>query len=92
MGLRLGIAIGFAIGYVMGSKAGRERYEQIRSWTQSVTSSQPAQQIGTEVRGVASRAGSALESKATEQVTKVTGRIRNKPDVPSNGPRTPPPG
>lgn len=95
MAFRLGLVFGAAIGYVLGAKAGRERYEQISSMTQSLAGSEPAQQVGTEVRKAASRAGEVLESQAARQVSKVTSRLnsgqrRAQSDGPA-GPRTVPP-
>ena len=73
---RLGVLVGLAIGYVMGARAGRQRYEQIASAARSLTRSKPAQQIGAEVRDVANRASTAIEEKATDGVTRVTGKAR----------------
>ncbi|HUH07137.1 MAG TPA: hypothetical protein VML96_04940 [Egibacteraceae bacterium] len=73
---RFYLMLGIAIGYVLGSRAGRERYEQIRSAWLSITKSEPAQQIGAEVRGVASRAGHALEDRASQGVHRVTAMVR----------------
>lgn len=78
MRLRLGLFLGFAIGYVLGAKAGVQRYEQIQQLWSSVSRSEPAQQLGTEVRDVANRASDVLEQKAAEGVDKVTGLIGNK--------------
>ena len=36
MKFRTGLAIGLGVGYVLGAKAGRERYEQIVSFLDSV--------------------------------------------------------
>lgn len=30
--MRTGLVVGLAVGYYFGAKAGRERYEQLRSW------------------------------------------------------------
>lgn len=76
MRFRLGLFLGFAIGYVLGSKAGRQRYEQIMSLWGTVSQSEPAQQIGSEVRDVATRAGHTIEEKASEGVGKVTEMVR----------------
>lgn len=89
MRLRLGLIIGFAIGYVLGAKAGRERYEQISRLYQQMSGSQPAQQIGAEVREAATKAGHTIEQKASEGVGKVTEMARrNGGDDPV--PPTPP--
>lgn len=95
MAFRLGLVFGAAIGYVLGAKAGRERYEQISSMTRSLAGSEPAQQVGTEVRKAASRAGEVLETQAAKQVSKVTTRLntgqRESPSDGPAGPRTVPP-
>ena len=77
---RLGFALGLVAGYVLGAKAGRERYEQIQSLWGSVKSSDAAQQLSSEVSGAASKAGKAVEEKATESVNKVSKMVRNTAD------------
>jgi hypothetical protein len=72
MRFRLGLVLGFGAGYVLGAKAGTERYEQIRQLWGSVSGSEPAQQLGAEVRSAASRAGEVLEQKAGEGFERVT--------------------
>lgn len=92
MAFRLGLVLGAAIGYVLGAKAGRERYEQLSSLGRSLAGSDPAQQVGTEVRKAASRAGDLLETRASKQVAKVTGRFTTGQRGPEpNGPPTVPP-
>jgi hypothetical protein len=43
MRFRVGLLAGFATGYYLGSKAGRERYEQIRSWIDDARRSRPVE-------------------------------------------------
>jgi predicted membrane chloride channel (bestrophin family) len=88
MRFRLGLLLGFAVGYVLGSKAGTERYDQIRKLWGSVAASEPAQQLGTELRTVADRASDVLEQKASEQVDKVTELVQGG-DGGGNGRTTP---
>lgn len=90
MRFRLGLFLGLAIGYVLGTKAGRQRYEQIRSLWGTVSQSEPAQQIGAEVRDVAAKAGSTIEEKASEGVSKVTEMVRGGNGVESSIGRVPP--
>lgn len=91
MRFRLGLLIGFGIGYVLGTKAGRERYEQLRGMWGSVSGSAPAQQITSEVREAAHRAGERIEHKAAEGVSRVTELVRRGDDGPNgHGPETTP--
>lgn len=83
MAFRLGLILGLAIGYVLGARAGRERYLQLEQWGRKVSRSQPAQQLSQEVRTAASRASDRIESKATEQVARVTNLVRSGGNEPS---------
>lgn len=76
MRFRLGLFLGLAIGYVLGARAGRARYEQIaKAWSQ-FRRSEPAQQLGADLKVAASRAGQTVEQKASEGVAKVTDLVR----------------
>jgi hypothetical protein len=83
MRFRLGLMIGFGAGYVLGSKAGRQRYEQIRGLWGSVSGSEPAQQLGAEVRDAAHRASERIEHKAAEGVSRVTELVRGGDEGPN---------
>jgi hypothetical protein len=85
MRFRLGLLIGLAAGYVLGARAGRQRYEQIMSTWRGVRRSEPAQQLTSEVRQVATRATHALEEKAAEGVQKVTQLARSRGHGEGNG-------
>jgi diacylglycerol kinase family enzyme len=78
MRFRLGLFLGFLIGYVLGAQAGRQRYEQIRSWANQIMGSESAQRIQAEVRSAASQVGDTLEHRATEGVTDVTSMVREQ--------------
>ena len=54
---------GLAIGYVLGTKAGRERYEQIVSYTRQVTGNDRVQQVATSVRNQAGKAATVAQDK-----------------------------
>jgi hypothetical protein len=77
MRFRLGLFLGLAIGYILGAKAGKQRYEQIMSMWGTISRSEPAQQIGAEVRDVAARAGEVIEQKAAEGVEKVSEMVHS---------------
>ncbi|GAB3646808.1 hypothetical protein [Glycomyces tarimensis] len=54
---------GLGIGYVLGTKAGRERYEQILSWTRQVTGDDRVQHVATSVRTQANKAATVAQDK-----------------------------
>ena len=72
MRLRLGLITGFAAGYILGAKAGQERYEQIRQQFNELMGTEQAQQLQSQMRDVASRAGEVIESK-TAKVSEMVG-------------------
>jgi hypothetical protein len=77
LSFRLGVVIGGLAGYVLGARAGRQRYEQIARAARSAARSKPAQQLNTEVRSVASRAGDLVSSKASEGANLVVGLVKD---------------
>jgi hypothetical protein len=77
MKFRFGLIIGLAIGYVLGAKAGYERYQKIQSTWRSVRRSDPAQRLGSEVRGFADRAGTRIEQKASRGVDQLSEQLRS---------------
>lgn len=54
---------GLGVGYVLGAKAGRERYEQILSWTRQITGDDRVQHMATTVRDQAGKAAEAAQGK-----------------------------
>ena len=72
MRLRLGLITGFAAGYVLGAKAGQERYEQIRQQFNELMGTEQAQQLQSQMREVASRAGEVIEEKTSTATAKVS--------------------
>ena len=72
MRMRMGLLIGLGTGYVLGAKAGQERYEQIRQQFNQLMGTEQAQQLQSQVREAAGRAGEVLEEKATEGINKVS--------------------
>jgi len=63
--MRTGLVVGFAVGYYFGSKAGRERYEQIRSWLDQVA---PAEKVRAAVELGIERLRDVAEPDAFEGV------------------------
>lgn len=78
MTFRLGMIIGGAVGYVLGTRAGEERYAQIQQAYRKLKGSEPAQKVGAEVRDLVNEAGETLETKATDSVSRVTGKVRSE--------------
>ena len=72
MRMRLGLIAGFGAGYVLGAKAGQQRYEEIREGFNKLMGTEQAQQLQSQVRDVAGRAGQVIEEKASDGVAKVS--------------------
>ena len=89
MKFRFGLIIGIAVGYVLGSRAGYERYQQIQSRWRSVRRSERAQRLGSEVRGLADRAGSRFGDKASRGVDQVSSQVRDDSSSESTGSASP---
>lgn len=92
MRFRLGLVTGFAVGYTLGAKAGHERYEQICEMGRKLAGTEPAQQLQSEVRYAAEKAGAVIEDKASEGVAKVSELVHhNQSTPPEDGTSTLPP-
>jgi hypothetical protein len=61
MKFKTGLVIGIGVGYVLGARAGRERYEQLKSVLDSVTSNRQV------------RKAAAVASKSTEGARNLAG-------------------
>ncbi len=85
MRMRFGLLVGFCVGYVLGAKAGRERYDELMQMWGSISRSQPAQQLGEDVRVAASRVSETIERKASEGAEKVTSMVRGGSSDAGNG-------
>lgn len=70
--------IGFGVGYVLGAKAGQERYTEIMDGFNRLMGTEPAQQLQADVRDAAQRAGSLIEEKTSEGVSKVSEKVSEK--------------
>ncbi|RIJ67780.1 hypothetical protein D1871_22705 [Nakamurella silvestris] len=62
------LVIGAAIGYVLGSRAGRERYEQIKRWSQRAADNPAVQAVAGVARAQASSAVHLVTNKVTAVV------------------------
>ena len=75
---RLGLLAGFATGYVLGAKAGQQRFEEIRDGFNKLMGTEQAQQLQSQVKDAAERAGQVIEEKASDSVAKVSEKVSEK--------------
>lgn len=72
MGTKFGLFVGAGLGYVLGTRAGRERYEQIRSFATKVRQNQvvskPLDAAADKVSDAVRRGGEAATDKVVEIV------------------------
>jgi hypothetical protein len=61
--------VGMGIAYVMGAKAGRERYEQIRSWLASAGDSPAMRDAKRKVKDAGSAVAGQARDKAAEGIS-----------------------
>ena len=78
MRLRVGIVIGFAAGYVLGTRAGRERFEQIKRWWASATTSPQVHQIAERGKEIAEETGRKGVGAVQRGVSKVGTSVKNR--------------
>ncbi|MFF6999205.1 YtxH domain-containing protein [Streptomyces sp. NPDC008313] len=82
MRYRLTFVAGLALGYVLGTRAGRERYEQIKSYYHQVTENpavrNTAETAAHQGREYAGKAYHAVSDKMGDRVpASVAGRVRS---------------
>jgi hypothetical protein len=78
MKLRAGLIIGFAGGYVLGARAGRERFEQIKRWWGSLTSSPQVQQLADRSKEIAEEAGRKSVGAVQHGVSKLGTNVKDR--------------
>jgi hypothetical protein len=61
--------VGMGIAYVMGAKAGRERYEQIRSWLSTAGDSPAMREAKRKVKDAGSAVAGQARDKAAEGIS-----------------------
>jgi hypothetical protein len=89
---RLGLVLGLGAGYVLGAKAGQQRYEEIRDGFNKLMGTEQAQQLQTQVRTAAEKAGQVIEEKASDGVAKVSEMVGSGGSSSNNGGSTTPDG
>ncbi len=78
MSTKTGLIIGFGVGYVLGAKAGRERYEQIRSWWAGFTGNPTVQRVAGDAKQLAGDAGRKGLEAVQDGVSKVSSSVKNR--------------
>ncbi len=64
MRFRIGLVLGFGVGYLLGTKAGRERYEQIKRVTATVSRNPTVQQTTERMQAQARARAAELGNQA----------------------------
>lgn len=80
MKTRVAFLAGAALGYVMGARAGRERYEQIKQFSQRVSESPRVQ----EAAGVLRAQAGELADNARQRVQEKTPGGRRRTEEPTS--------
>jgi hypothetical protein len=81
MKARMMFMAGAAIGYVFGTKAGRERFEQIKQWSQQVQENPNVQEAAGKLRAKGEEFAGAARGKAShmrERVPEQPGRQKDE--------------
>ena len=74
--MKTGLIIGFGVGYVMGAKAGRERYEQIKTWTGRMMETDAAQAAVEKGKAVADLGAERAKQVMSEGMATAAEKIR----------------
>lgn len=84
MAFRSGLVVGLGIGYVLGARAGRERYDQIRSLWNQVSTSPAVQRAAVKAKEAAAtgtqRGFSLVQSGVERTGSAVRERFRGDDD------------
>jgi hypothetical protein len=78
MRFRTGFLIGAGAGYVLGTRAGRERYEQLRRWSRSVSGNPKVQQIAERGKEMAGEAAHKGADAVQHGVSKVGANVKER--------------
>jgi len=78
MSTKTGLIIGFGVGYVLGAKAGKERYEQIRSWWDGFMGNPTVQKATENAKQLAGDAGRKGLDTVQGGVSKVSASVKNR--------------
>jgi len=75
---KFGFMVGFGAGYVLGAKAGQERYEQLRRLYDNMLSSPQFKRASGKAKDAVETGYEQARGKATEGVTKVSEKVRDR--------------
>jgi hypothetical protein len=75
---KLGFMVGFGAGYVLGAKAGQERYEQLRRLYDNMLSSPQFKRASGKAKDAVETGYEQARDKATEGVSKVSEKVRDR--------------
>ena len=75
---KFGFMVGFGAGYVLGAKAGQERYEQLRRLYDNMLSSPQFKRASGKAKDAVETGYEQARDKATEGVSKVSEKVRDR--------------